>query len=147
MKNIIFIAPPAAGKGTVSAKVCEKYNIPKDIYIHEVEDKLGIFYINLFYSYGIIDKLIKETSNYDDLNRPYFEYLQHLGTKRIPIIRARRAKNFEILYLDNRNLMESTYKEFVRVYNQRRTYFMTTAYTYEYRNVIERYDNFIALCL
>ena len=28
MKNIIFIAPPAAGKGTVSAKVCEKYNIP-----------------------------------------------------------------------------------------------------------------------
>lgn len=28
MKNIIFIAPPAAGKGTVSAKICEKYNIP-----------------------------------------------------------------------------------------------------------------------
>ena len=28
MKNIIFIAPPAAGKGTVSARICEKYNIP-----------------------------------------------------------------------------------------------------------------------
>lgn len=133
--------------GDCAKELCEKYNIPKDIYIHEVEDKLGIFYINLFYSYGIIDKLIKETSNYDDLNRPYFEYLQHLGTKRIPIIRARRAKNFEILYLDNRNLMESTYKEFVRVYNQCRNYFMTTAYTYEYRNVIDRYDNFIALCI
>ena len=28
MKNIIFIAPPAAGKGTLSDKICEKYNIP-----------------------------------------------------------------------------------------------------------------------
>ena len=28
MKNIIFIAPPAAGKGTISAKVCTEYNIP-----------------------------------------------------------------------------------------------------------------------
>lgn len=28
MKNIIFIAPPAAGKGTISAKVCAEYNIP-----------------------------------------------------------------------------------------------------------------------
>ena len=28
MKNIIFIAPPAAGKGTVSSKVREYYNIP-----------------------------------------------------------------------------------------------------------------------
>ena len=28
MKNIIFIAPPAAGKGTQSKLVSEKYNIP-----------------------------------------------------------------------------------------------------------------------
>ena len=28
MKNIIFIAPPAAGKGTVSMMLCDKYNIP-----------------------------------------------------------------------------------------------------------------------
>ncbi len=48
MKNIIFIAPPAAGKGTVSAKVCEKYNIPHistgDLLRDEIahETKLGI---------------------------------------------------------------------------------------------------------
>ena len=29
MKNIIFIAPPAAGKGTVSKLLCEKYG-----YVH-----------------------------------------------------------------------------------------------------------------
>lgn len=28
MKNIIFIAPPAAGKGTQSTKICTEYNIP-----------------------------------------------------------------------------------------------------------------------
>ena len=28
MKNIIFVAAPAAGKGTISAKVCTEYNIP-----------------------------------------------------------------------------------------------------------------------
>ena len=28
MKNIIFIAPPAAGKGTISNMICSKYNIP-----------------------------------------------------------------------------------------------------------------------
>lgn len=133
--------------GDCAKEVCERYNIPKDMYIHEVEDKLGIFYIGLFYSYGIIDKLIEESNTYDDINRPYFEYLQHLGEKRIPIIRARRAKNFEILYLDNRHLMESTYREFVRIYAQCRNYFMSTAYTYEYRSVIDKYDNFIALCI
>jgi adenylate kinase len=28
MKSLIFIAPPAAGKGTQSEKVCAKYNVP-----------------------------------------------------------------------------------------------------------------------
>ena len=28
MKNIIFIAAPAAGKGTISNMICSKYNIP-----------------------------------------------------------------------------------------------------------------------
>ena len=48
MKNIIFIAPPAAGKGTVSARVCDKYNIPHigagDLLRDEIKNstKLGI---------------------------------------------------------------------------------------------------------
>ena len=28
MRNIILIAPPAAGKGTQSQMICEKYQIP-----------------------------------------------------------------------------------------------------------------------
>ena len=48
MNNIIFIAPPAAGKGTASALVCEKYNIPHistgDLLRDEIanQTKLGV---------------------------------------------------------------------------------------------------------
>ena len=48
MKNIIFIAPPAAGKGAVSARVCDKYNIPHistgDVLRDEIKNstKLGL---------------------------------------------------------------------------------------------------------
>ena len=48
MKNIIFIAPPAAGKGTVSARICDKYNIPHistgDLLRDEIKNstKLGL---------------------------------------------------------------------------------------------------------
>ena len=42
----LHIIMPMAGEGSRFKEA--GYNIPKDIYIHEVEDKLGIFYINLF---------------------------------------------------------------------------------------------------
>ena len=28
IKNVIFIAPPAAGKGTIAKKLSDKYNMP-----------------------------------------------------------------------------------------------------------------------
>lgn len=122
--------------------ICEKYNIPKDIYIHEVEDKLGKYYIDILSANGVIDKIIEANSDVEDA-----EYLQHLGEKRIAIALSRNSKNFEILYIDDKNLMESTYREFLYVYGNCREYFMSTAYTFEYRGLISRYDNFIALCI
>lgn len=123
-------------------ELCERHHIPDDIYIHEVEDKLGKYYIDMLDANGVVDKIIADAG--DD---PYSEYLHHLGQKRIPIYKARIAKNFEILYLDPRDIMESTYAEFISVYNQCRNYFMSTAYVYDYRNIVDRYDNFIGLCI
>ena len=123
-------------------ELCEKHHIPSDMYIHEVEDKLGRYYIDMLDANGVVDKIIESAG--DD---PYSEYLHHIGQKRIPIFKARVAKNFEILYLDPRDIMESTYTEFISVYNQCRNYFMSTAYVYDYRNIVERYDNFIGLCI
>ena len=46
MKNIIFIAPPAAGKGTQSKLVSEEYNIPHistgDLLREEVNKKTAL---------------------------------------------------------------------------------------------------------
>ena len=82
MKNIIFIAPPAAGKGTVSAKICEKYNIPHistgDLLRDEIANstKLGQEIKDLmakgeFVSDAIITKLLKKRLSSKDCKKGY----------------------------------------------------------------------------
>ena len=123
----------------VPVEYCNQFSIPKDLPIHLIQDQLGDFYITLLESNGVIDRLIEEN--------PDKEYLKHLGTKRIDVITARRAKNFSILYFDPKNIMESIHREFVRTYDKCREYFMNVCYIYEYRSVINYYDNFIVLCI
>lgn len=119
--------------------ICEEYEIPKDIPIHEIADKLGTYYINVLEGIGYIDQLIKDN--------PDKKYLHHLGSKRISIQYARNAKNFAILKIQQEDVMESTYREFIRCYEKARIYFMSTCYVYQYRRIIPYYDNFIGLCI
>ena len=119
--------------------LCEKFNIPEDIPVHEVADKLGNYYITLLNSVGYFDELIEKY--------PDKEYLKHVGKNRISLSYARQAKNFAILSVDQEDVMESTYREFIRSYEKARTYFVSTVYTYELRGVIPYYENFIALCI
>lgn len=118
---------------------CINYGIPEDMPIHKIEDELGTYYITVLESDGVIDKLIEEN--------PDKKYLQHLGSRRIDLIRARTAGNFSILYLDQRNVMESIHREFIRTYEKCRQYFLSVCYVHEYSSIIEYYDNFIALCI
>ena len=82
MKNIIFIAPPAAGKGTVSMKVCDKYNIPHistgDLLRDEIANatKLGIqikesMALGKFVSDEVITKLLKKRLSSKDCRKGY----------------------------------------------------------------------------
>lgn len=82
MKNIIFIAPPAAGKGTASALVCEKYNIPHistgDLLRDEIanQTKLGIEIKDAmargeFVSDEVITKLLKKRLSLKDAKKGY----------------------------------------------------------------------------
>lgn len=82
MKNIIFIAPPAAGKGTVSAKVCGKYNIPHistgDLLRDEIarSTKIGLLIKNTmakgeFVSDEVITKLLKKRLSSKDCKKGY----------------------------------------------------------------------------
>ena len=123
----------------VSKEYCEKYDIPEDLPIHKISDTMGDFYITLLEGEGYLDEVAKEHSDK--------EYLKHLGSKRISIQYARNAKNFAILSINQEEIMESTYREFIRSYEKARLYFISTAYNYQFRTLIPYYDNFIALCI
>lgn len=82
MKNIIFIAPPAVGKGTVSARICDKYNIPHistgDLLRDEIKNstKLGLEIKDAmargeFVSDEVITKLLKKRLSNKDCKKGY----------------------------------------------------------------------------
>lgn len=122
----------------VDYNIAITYGIDPTIPVHLIEDQMGTHYITALESIGYLDQLIEEN--------PDKEYLKFVGSKRIDIIDARRAKNFEILYLDS-SITESIRNIFSTVYEQCREYFMTTIYIYDYRRVIDYYDRFIGLCI
>lgn len=123
----------------VAKEVCDKFNIPYDMPIHKIENELGDYYVGCLMAVGEYERVIKEN--------PGKEYLKHIGPNRISIMDARTANNFAILHLNQADVMESTYREFIRSYEKARSYFIATSYTYEFRDVIPYYDNFIALCI
>ena len=82
MKGIIFIAPPAAGKGTQSTLITEKYNIPHistgDLLREKVSvgDTLGNFIQQQMSTGGLVSdeiilKLLEERINKSDCNNGY----------------------------------------------------------------------------
>ncbi len=82
MKNIIFVAAPAAGKGTISAKVCTEYNIPHistgDLLRNEIanETKIGLEIKGAmargeFVSDEVITKLLKKRLESKDCKRGF----------------------------------------------------------------------------
>ena len=82
MKNIIFIAPPAAGKGTISSMICSKYNIPHigagDLLRNEIANctKIGLeikegMKRGQFVSDELITKLLKKRLSNKDCKKGY----------------------------------------------------------------------------
>ena len=82
MKNIIFIAAPAAGKGTISAKVCTEYNIPHistgDLLRNEIaaSSKIGMEIKSAmargeFVSDEVITKLLKKRLEAKDCKKGF----------------------------------------------------------------------------
>lgn len=82
MKNIIFIAPPAAGKGTISSMICCKYNIPHistgDLLRNEImsSSKIGLqikesMSTGKFVSDDIITKLLKKKLSCKECKKGY----------------------------------------------------------------------------
>lgn len=123
----------------VKKEYCEEYGIPEDLPIHKVSDTMGKYYINVLEGNGYLKEL--------ETQYPEKEYLKYVGSQRISIQESRIAKNFAILHVQQDNIMESTYREFIRCYEKARLYFTATCYIRQYRTIIPYYDNFIALCI
>ena len=110
------------------------YHIPENTPIHELSDNI----ISIFENIGYIDKLIE--------CNPDKKYLKFLGSNKIDLITSRRALNFSLLRIPY-GITESSWNTFSFIYDQCREYFMTCIYIGEYRQTIDYYDNFIALCI
>lgn len=118
----------------VERDIADQYDINSDTPIHLLSDNK----ISLLQTLGYIDKLIEKYPNK--------KYLRFLGNRKIDIVTARTAKNFAVLRIPY-DVSSAMWDRFALTYEQCREYFMTCIYITEYRNTIDYYDNFIALCI
>lgn len=93
---------------------------------------------DLLYHYGVIDNLKQEY--------PYCRYLDYLGSKKISIYTARKAGNFNLLYVPHDIPLElvERFKERLAI---NRIYIETVVYSEAYKFKSENYDNFLAVLL
>lgn len=142
--------PPIETKPTdyhyITSKIAESYGIDRSIPIHKLQDYYnlqksgeGDRIINLIDGLGIIRQLRK--------NFPEEEYLNYIGSDRIDIIKARQAKNFEILKLNRVTIKNNIFDAFLDMYDKCREYFCCTIYNSQFRTFFDYYDNFMAMCI
>lgn len=114
----------------------EDYGIPNRIPVHEIDPRI-LASIDL---HGIIiPRLVRQ--------HPTKKYLEHLGLRKIDILNARMASNFELLYFPRHSAYNTFYKDFVMTYDESREYFLTVIYNIEFSRKYESYDEFIAFSI
>lgn len=75
---------------------------------------------------------------------PDREYLKHMGSKAVNLVRAREAKNFEIIFSDI--ILDNVFlRAFFETYNFCREYFMSVIYNKNFTGIYNLYDNFIGM--
>ena len=129
-----------------SSSLVIEYDIDPDIPVHMIQDYYnkiqmgkGDYLISIVEGSGYIEELKKA--------HPDKEYLDFIGSNRISIYTARTAKNFQIIQMRKTNVKQSVLDSFTMIYEQCREYFVKTIYISSYRNFIDHYDNFIAMCI
>lgn len=90
-------------------------------------------------SAGIIDDIQKE---YPD--KPYISYV---ASRKIPIVDARRAHNFELLFFPRQDSNNRFYRDFLFYYEEAREYFTSAVYNHQFASRYEYYDGFIGLMI
>lgn len=106
-------------------------------YVHELNtEELAILE-----SDGTLDKIR------EDYTDTHYQYLYHLGDKRVDFYTARKANNFTLLWLPKLNTFDIIENKFRRMYERNRQYTMSTVYSEAYRFMSYHYDAFIQILI
>lgn len=128
--------PPMNDKGikVPSHLIDEELDVDWSIPIHE----MTIREINIIDSYGILDQIKQE---YPDLL-----YLKYLGDNAINPYVARKAANFQILYIPNID-SEPVLEKFKTKYEANRIYTIRAIYSEAFKYGSDYYDEFIIILI
>ena len=122
----------------VTDEIHDLYGISKKVPLHKIGEYYGGKFVNILEGSGYLNTICK--------NFPDEKYLEFIGSKKVDILTARAAKNFDILYMNgcDRDVIAWI---FSIAYNGARDYFVNTVYNYYYRSIYDYYDNFIGLAI
>lgn len=90
-------------------------------------------------SAGVLERLLKEN--------PEKRYIAYVGSRKIPIVSARRAHNFDLLYYPRQDENSRLYRDFIFYYDEAKEYFVSTIYNHSFSARYEYYDGFIGLMI
>ena len=90
-------------------------------------------------SAGYIDKYQEE--------HPDKRYISHVGNRKVSIVSARRAHNFELLYYPRQDSNSRFYRDFIFYYDEAREYFTSVIYNHNFSAKYEYYDGFIGFMI
>lgn len=78
---------------------------------------------------------------------PTKKYISYVGARKIPIVTARQAHNFELLYFPREDGNTRFYHDFLFYYEESREYFTSVIYNHQFATRYEYYDGFIGLMI
>ena len=124
-------------------------NTPEEEWIYLTESEMEFYEIDELrpiHEYPKEIQLKLERDLIPQLIKLYPErtYLQHMGSKAVNLVRAREAKNFEIIFTDI-NLDPVFMKAFFETYDFAREYFMGLIYNRAFKDRYDLYDNYIGM--
>jgi len=124
-----------------------QYELPQEMaktldlagrYLHE----LSLEELSMIESCGIMKQIISEYGE-----DAHYQYIYHLGDKRIDYYTARKAVNFSLIWIPKLNTFDIIENKFKRVYDRNRRYTMATIYSEAYRFMSYHYDAFIQILI
>jgi predicted Zn-dependent protease with MMP-like domain len=124
-------------------------NTPESEWIYLTDDEMAHYEIDEVRPIHDYPKEIQLKLERDLIPRlieqyPERTYLQYMGSKSVNLVRARQARNFEIIFTDI-NLDNVFMRTFFETYDFAREYVMSMVYNKAFRDRYNLYDNYLGM--